>query len=399
MGDREGRDGRRVLAVLEKINSNKNIPEVNKRQVQEWVEFLKARGIAEKTIEKHLYCFERFLVLLPKGITLKKATRENIQTVVAKIEGSEYAPETKHVIKVIIKAFYKHYKGDDEFYPKEVSWMKTSFSKNKRKLPEDMLSEEEILKMIKTATNPRDKAIIALLYDSGIRVGELLNLKIKNIDLDKEPAHVLVDGKTGMRKIPILFSAPYLASFYETVRAKKPDDFLLTAMGTWSNMNWRLDEAGVRKVLRETAKKAGIEKRVYPHLFRHSRATYYANRLTEQQLKAFFGWTGASKMASNYVHLSGRDIDDAVLQAYGKIPKEVMAPKLVEKVCSRCRYANGIDFLHCQRCGAPLDATNVLKGAHETEALKDAMLEMIQDPDFHKDMLRYLKESGKKGKE
>lgn len=388
MRDEESKLERRVAVLTEKIGAIEGLPSENKQAISEWKSFLEAKGTAKNTIIKHLYCMERFLAYMPDKTAFSKITREEVQTAVARIEGTDYAQETKHNIKVVVKAFFKHRLGEDEYYPKQVSWIKTTFNKSKKKLPEDMLTEGEVLRMVKAATSPRDKAMISFLYDSGVRVGELLGMKIKDIDLDSEPAHVTVNGKTGMRRIPILFSAPYLASYVEMLGGKKLGDYLWTAVGSWSNMNRRLDEPGARKVLREAAKKAGIGKRIYPHLFRHSRATYYANRLTEQQLKALFGWTGDSKMVSTYVHMSGRDIDDAVLQAYGKQPKAAAAPKLTEKICPRCRYANGMDFLHCRRCGAPLDAGQVDK----EDVLRRAVAEHLEDPKFFDELMRaYLK--------
>ena len=70
-------------------------------------------------------------------------------------------------------------------------------------------------------------------------------------------------------------------------------------------------------VLQRAAQRAGIKKKIHPHLFRHSRATYLAKHLTEAQMKEVFGWTQGSEMASIYVHLSGRDVDDALLKVYG----------------------------------------------------------------------------------
>ena len=68
------------------------------------------------------------------------------------------------------------------------------------------------------------------------------------------------------------------------------------------------------KVFKKIARKAGIEKKVYPHLFRHSRATQLARYLTEMEMKIFFGWSKNSNMPSVYVHLSGRDIDEKIIQ-------------------------------------------------------------------------------------
>ena len=77
--------------------------------------------------------------------------------------------------------------------------------------------------------------------------------------------------------------------------------------------------------LKKIAKKAKIKKRIHPHLFRHSRCTYMANYLTEAQMNLYFGWIQGSDMPSVYVHLSGRDVDDAVLKANGITAKEETA--------------------------------------------------------------------------
>ncbi len=383
--------------VLKRIQENRKIPEENRKAAASWAEFLRAKGATKSTISKHIFCFEKFLLYLPAGVKLSKAKTEHIQSALVKIMDSDYAPETKNNIKVVIKAFYKHYKGEDMLYPREVAWIKTTFKK-KKMLPDDMLNEDEIFRMINAVNNPRDKAIISVLYDSGIRVGELMNMKLKDLDLEGEPQHITVDGKTGQRRIPIQFSAPYLSSYVEMVKSKKPNDFLWTAQGSWSNMNWQLDESGIRKVLREAAKKAGIDKRIYPHLFRHSRASFYANRITEQQLKAYFGWSGDSRMVSTYVHMSGRDIDDAILQAHGKKPKEAIMPKLTEKICPRCRWSNGIDFVHCKKCGAPLDPVTLMKTMEVAGDARKSMLDSVGDKELFDDFVKYMAKRKKEKK-
>ena len=231
-------------------------------------------------------------------------------------------------------------------------------------MPEDILTEDDILKLLDATQNLRDKAIISLLFDSGARIAELLGIRIKDIDLSSEPAHVRVDGKTGPRVIPLMFSAPYLGSYLETLKSKKPTDFIWIGLGTWSNSNMRPDYGAVRMMLQRLAKKATINKRVNPHSFRHARATNYANKLTEQQLKRFFGWTGGSAMAATYVHLSGKDIDGAVLEANGEAPKAIATPKLKNQNCRRCKQANGVSNSYCSRCGAPLDINVAMMQQH-----------------------------------
>lgn len=74
-----------------------------------------------------------------------------------------------------------------------------------------MITEEEAMRLIEAAQKPRDKAMVAFLFDSGARVGELMNLRIKDVIFNGEVTHVVLNGKTGMRRIPILNSNVYLS--------------------------------------------------------------------------------------------------------------------------------------------------------------------------------------------
>lgn len=390
---------RKTRALVKALQVDKNIPVSNKKLAEKYVDYMSARGLSIKTVYKNLYCLTIYLKAMG-GTDVLKATRTQIESGVARIEASEYAPKTKQNIKIVIKSIYKHFLGEDLYYPKQVAWIKATLKMSNRLLPQDMLSEEEVLRMLETAGNERDKAIIALLFDSGIRVGELLNMRVKDVKIGEEPACITVTGKTGMRQVPIVFSVPYLAQHLNATKSRAPEDFLWRARGTWSNSGLKFDYNGIRKMLKEVGNGAKLSKRIYPHLFRHSRATYYANKLTEQQLKVFFGWTGGSDMASTYVHLSGRDINNAVLLANGlKVPQAESAPKLTAKVCKRCQFSNTIESAYCNRCGAPLDIGTAMKAQEAEAVLKASLLESMTDPKVIEEIVHaYLMMQKKTGK-
>src|SRR5208283_6213305 len=180
------------------------------------------------------------------------------------------------------------------------------------------------LKLAETANNIRDKAFVLVLYETGCRIGELLTLRLKNITFDQYGAVLRVNGKTGDRRVRIISSAPILASWIELhPTGKSPESMLWYS--NWRNPKKRmknLSHGTTYLILKELAKKAGIQKRIYPHLFRHSRATALANKLTESQMKEHFGWVQGSDMASTYVHLSGRDVDNALLKLQGLVQVE-----------------------------------------------------------------------------
>ena len=381
-------------ALAKKRWRGENLPVVITKEQQVilngYYSFLKANGRGERTMNRHKYCQKRWLMYAGSDFNYEKATKQDIEKIVSNIRtDKELAPATKSKILISIKLLYKWLFGDGEEYPKQVRWIKTSSSKEKKITSAEILTEEEVIKMLKSTkpANLRDRVIIALLWDTGMRIGELQNLKIGNIDLNSEPAHITIpiEGKTGIRQVPIFMSVPYLINYLQDMGDKSKDTYVLNYYeGRWTEMKMEgtLNGGTISKMLKMTAKRAGIEKRIYPHLFRHSRASYYANRMTEQQLKAFMGWKPTSSMAGTYVHLSGRDIDTAVARANGKEVKERDIPVFVDKTCQRCHTINSITSIYCNKCALPLDISQIDKAKIDSrkELARELVLEIAKTP-------------------
>lgn len=384
----------RLLGTIEQSPISKT----NKETINEFVDKLKANGRNDKTIAKHLYCLKMFLKGF-EGKNFKNASRKDIEHALIYINGLSISEQTKVNVKISIKFMYKQIFGNGDFYPEQVAWVRTTLAQKNKLLPEDILTEDEVLRMINAANNVRDKAIIGLLYDSGIRAGELLSMRKKDVNLNTELAHIMVNGKTGPRKIPIMFSVPMIAQYLNLIKDKGPEDNLWWNLAQ-SHVKGILEYPGLKKMITEVGNSAKIGKRIYPHLFRHSRASNYANKLTEQQLKAFFGWTGGSSMAATYVHLSGRDIDNAVLQANGQKPIDnVTESKLKVKVCQRCQFSNGTDSKYCNRCALPLDLGLAMEIQNKESGMKEAIAEALKDPKAIEEIVHtYLLMQAKKGK-
>jgi len=250
-----------------------------------------------------------------------KATEDEIRAYVGSIERSALSDWTKHDYKVSLKKFYKWLNGGEE--PLKVRWIKTTLKKHDRKLPEDMLKEEEVELMIDTALNKRDKAIIALLWDIGARIGEIGNLRVKDIKFDDIGISILVNGKTGPRRVRAVWSVNYLKDWLKDhPNQKNPEAPLWFNFAKKTEKLEAMQYGAIRMQLNKISKKAGISKKIHPHLFRHSRCTHMASYLTEAQMNVYFGWVQGSDMPSIYVHLSGRDVDDVILKANGVVDKD-----------------------------------------------------------------------------
>lgn len=101
--------------------------------------------------------------------------------------------------------------------------VKTTLKGNKKKLPGEILTKSEVRKMIEAADHPRNKALIAILYEGGLRIGELANLKVKNVEFDEYGAAVRVRGKTGERRVRIVSSASLVAKWLE-IHPRREDE-------------------------------------------------------------------------------------------------------------------------------------------------------------------------------
>ena len=216
-----------------------------------------------------------------------------------------------------------------------------------------LITEDEFKKMVQACDNVRDRAILWILYECGLRVSELTSLKIGDFEMLEDGLGLItVRGKTGSRSIPVALALPDLLKWLE--RHPLKDDpqasLFITRRGN------ELSPDTVQRIVKKHAKRAGIKKRVYPHLLRHSRATMLASQFKEPILRQFFGWSQGSRTPEIYLHLSTQDVIKSYAQHLGLKnvkAKEPMKPK----TCPRCGEINPPDSDFCSRCGHPFNET------------------------------------------
>lgn len=213
-----------------------------------------------------------------------------------KKSGNKYSDATKVDIKKAIKKFWKWKDGMNKIYPELVEWIDTFDTIKEIRA----ITRGEITKMIEYASTPRDKAIVMLLFDSGARVEELLNVRLKKEHIFwKENIKCymirLEFSKTKPRTIALPLSTEILKTWLEN----HPDkDNSLSQL-------FPLSYPALKMVVYRLGKKA-LNKRVTPHVLRHSSATFYANRLKSPYKLCYrYGWTMASKKVNRYLDREG----------------------------------------------------------------------------------------------
>ncbi|MFH1199683.1 MAG: site-specific integrase [Candidatus Micrarchaeota archaeon] len=369
-----------IEAALRRLENDAGVCAENRKLAADFAQSQLAKGLSRVRIVKCVYCMRYLAKWLGKPFS--EASKQDLVVLVSGLEGMEYSENSKYDFKIVLKMFFRWLKGDGDTYPPEVAWLKPRLKNKAHKLPEELLSEEDVLNLARAATNPRDRAFVLILYESGCRIGELISLKVKNVQFDQYGAVLRVTGKTGDRRVRIISSAPALTAWLDAYpRAIEPNAPLWPPrMAYHAQRGVAAEYRSIYVMLRTLAKRAGIRKNVFPHLFRHSRATFLASKMTEAQMKEYFGWTQSSNMAATYVHLSGRDVDSTLLQMHAMAD----APKTQETIltvhiCSRCHEKNSPSQAYCGRCGNPFDASKLI--VEQNRPSNDVMDELYKDPE------------------
>jgi site-specific recombinase XerD len=385
--------------IQNRIDSDPKINEKNKEALRKFINFLQANSAKQKTLDRHAYSYEKLLEKLPSNKPILSLSKEELIELVARINKMTNINNiTRAKVLVTLKMMYKHFLGEDLWYPPQVAWIKTKEKPISKLTHDDLLTKEEVCRMINQAVSLRDKALIALMGDAPLRTHELLKLRRKNLNLSTNPPILIIpeDTKTGTRQIPLIDSVPAMIAYTNANKDMRGDDFLFTDSVYGKGLP--MTSNALRMLLKRLATKAGIKKRVIPYTFRHTKITEYSNSLSNAQLEVVAGWMHGTNMHMTYEHLSNSDVTEAILKSKGIIHKtEIQKPNV--RNCPRCELSNDINSAYCTRCGSPLDIVTAMKTPVHEGNMKEAIAEALKDPKVIEDVVHsYLLMQAKKGK-
>lgn len=179
------------------------------------------------------------------------------------------------------------------------------------------LTREEMTKLIEynypqNLKGLRDRAIIEMLYSSGVRVGELISLKIKDMDFKGKTVNVLGKGKKE-RLLPVTAQA---IDSIENYLLKRPTGKEKDSIIFCNLKGEQLTERGVQYIIDTLAKNCGIYRKITPHMLRHSFATHFLeNGMNLRYLQALLGHSNLST-TEIYTHLSIEELTKVYRKAH-----------------------------------------------------------------------------------
>ncbi|MGI0092130.1 MAG: tyrosine-type recombinase/integrase, partial [Nitrososphaerales archaeon] len=313
------------------------------------------------------------------GLPFESANRKDIENFIGSwLYTQGYKAQTRNDYVIILKRFYKFLRTGsvdrEEPFPVEVRFLKSTIKANERELPE-FLTPRDVESMIKVSSNQRDRAMLSVGFEAGLRASELLLLSIGDASFDDMGAVITVrHGKTGSRRVRLISSAPVLAQFIETHPRKHDPSAPLWPTEATNHRYKRMSWLAWSRRLKQIASDARLPKRkIHNHMLRHGSATESAKILKDSELKVRYGWSMTSKMAAVYVHLSSQDLDAKLSQAYSGRELRPTKPEFSPIKCIRCGENNTPATRFCQKCGSPLNPDEIEKSRLEPQMIQNKL--------------------------
>lgn len=232
---------------------------------------LKRGGYTPATIRHYLGCAQTFVDHF-EGRSPKRLGQEEIRIFVAHLEKRELSHQRVRQFLAAIKFLYGRTLGR----PHEVAWL--SFPRAKKRTPR-ILSGSEVARLLAEIVSPTYHAVASVCYGAGLRIEEVRRIEVKDVLSDRGLLHVR-HGKGGHERFAMLSSAllATLRAYWRKVRPCGP----LLFPSPRSGRAFLPDT--VRAAIHAASRAAGIEKRITPHVLRHSFATHLLEMGTEMRV-------------------------------------------------------------------------------------------------------------------
>lgn len=208
-------------------------PASNKDHIAEFVDYLRAdRNVSNTRIIKYIGLFKQSLQKFI-DFDLNEGTKGDVRSAVGRLEGSDYSAWSKHDHRIAIKKYYKTMYESPEDRPKEIRRiLNAQFLQAGRnvenKHDNEPLTPDDVLAMVDAAKNYRDRLIPLFFFETGARIGEITQVKLKDVQLERKYADVTLPtlkNDKGPRTLTLTRCVALLRDWLEHHPRHEPDGF------------------------------------------------------------------------------------------------------------------------------------------------------------------------------
>jgi site-specific recombinase XerD len=247
------------------------------------------RKFSPRTTESYQKCLEVFFRGQTKSVN--EITKKDVREFLEKLIEEGKAGGTIHVYLNALKFYFEEILGRN-------FRLNIEYCKRPLKLPE-VLTKEETIQLLDSIKNPKHKLMISLLYGAGLRVSELINLKVGEINFDNKYGFVR-HGKGNKDRIFILPEkiALQLQELIKTENLSSEDYLFLT------NRSEKYSPRTIAEIIKTSCRILEIRRKIHPHTMRHSFATHLIqNGNSVNEVQALLGHK-SPETTMVYVHLA-----------------------------------------------------------------------------------------------
>ena len=283
---------------LKKISTptkkTKKVRKTNVKLPKGYLEQLVLKRYSQNTVKTYSSCFLKFMLFF-KSQKLETIGKEEVkQFLLHLIEKEKVSASTQNQYINAIKFYYE----------KVLKQSKIDITierpRKKKQLP-NVLSKGEVYGLLSKVTKIKHRCILSLIYSAGLRRSELLNLKIRDIDSSRNL--VRINGGKGNKDRQSILSEKFLDQLREYFIKYKPKKWLFEGV-----KEKQYSPSSISKILSRAAKVAGIQKRVTPHMLRHSFATHLLEQGVSLRLIQVLLGHNSSKTTELYTRVSVQEI-------------------------------------------------------------------------------------------
>ena len=286
-----------------------------KERINEFKSYLMyEKMFSSNTVNSYVRDLEEFNSFLESEY-IKHVTYKDIRSYLAHMYNKKYSSRTISSKLSAIRSFYKYEVNKGVI--RDNPCLLISNPKVEKKLP-NYLSYNEIETMLEVPdtfknNSLRDKLIIEILYSTGIRVSELVNIKVKDIDFYNN--QILILGK-GNKERYVIFGNTLKDMLKEYISIKSDSEYLIT-----NKYNKKMSTRSIEEIVKKIVKIDGIKNKVTPHTIRHTFATHMLNEGADLRVVQELLGHENLKTTEVYTHVSNERLRSVYLSSHPRAKK------------------------------------------------------------------------------
>tara|TARA_R110002049_G_scaffold127540_3_gene284286 strand:+ start:730 stop:1914 length:1185 start_codon:yes stop_codon:yes gene_type:complete len=276
------------------IKNRRNLSEVQKNTIRNFVKYLRGQRLAKSTVRSYFTFIADFIQFICEKPIVDIDNKDIRLFIEHQVKKRCYSISSHRQLISALKHF-------GEFYSESKIKVEELQRPYKSKYLPTVLSKQEVIDLLRATRNIKHRVILALLYSSGLRIGELITLRLHDIDIDRR--QIFVRNGKGRKDRFVILAESFIPLFHNYYTSYRPKFFVIE--GSNGGM---YSDGSVRNFLKRSCEAARITKRVTPHTLRHSYATHLIeNGVGLRHVQALLGHA-KPETTMIYTHVAKKDL-------------------------------------------------------------------------------------------